>query len=336
MKLQTQSRAQLGAQLGYLDAEGRPSYRAIANLLRAPLRRWGLSQKRTVLDHARTELRAGGVEDVSDIPHVLQRLIQLGECDDLYIGHEPYLAPAAPRWIPAGDSVSAYLGVTVPPEGISLLDSDHRDIVRRIRVDTDEEAAVLKIAGVQEVLLAEWLVPPGYLRHASRRMRKPARSDKVSLAGFWELMERALTEEGLPLSDDADVRILGGRPGEFFGRHDSVQLEGRWTTEPGEGLWCAYRRGYGDTQWHPCVIAVAGDGRRALDLYDEDEWRWAVLARGRCVGTEEVVRADGLQVRLTFPAPSQVRAAMDILGRQSGAWTWHVSPDAPDLLRLFN
>jgi hypothetical protein len=81
-------------------------------------------------------------------------------------------------------------------------------------------------------------------------------------------------------------------------------------------------------------MAVAGDDRRALDLYDADEWRWAVLARGRRIGAEEVVRADGRRVQLTFPAPGQLRAAMDILGRPSGAWAWDVSPDGPDLWGL--
>ena len=336
MRLQTQSRAQLGAHLGYIDAETRPSNRAIASLLRAPLSRWGLSSKRAVLEYARVNLRAGGVDNVSGIPRVLQRLVDLGECDDLYVGHEPYLAPAAPRWIPVGGGVSAYLGVSEPPDGLSLVDSSHRDIVRRLRVETDEDAATLELAGAQEVSLADWLVPPGYLRHASRRMHQPARSDAVSLGGFWELLGKASDEEGLTLGADAEVRILGGRPGEFFGRHDSLQPEGRWTTDPGEGLWCAYRHGYGDTHWHPCIIAVAGEGRRALDLYNEDEWRWAVLARGRHVGAEEVVRTNGLRVQLTFPAPSQLRAAMDILGRPSGAWAWDVNPDGPDLWRLLN
>ena len=293
-----------------------------------------MSPKRAVLEHARAELRAGGVEDVSGVTRVLQRLVDLCECEDLYVGHEPYLAPATPRWISVGDGVSAYLGVSEPPDGLSLVDSGHRDIIRRLRVDTYEDAAALELAGVQEVSLEEWLVPPGYLRHASRRMRQPARSDAVSLGGFWELLEKDLTEEGLTLGADAEVRILGGHPGEFFGRHNSLQLEGRWTADPGEGLWCAYRSGYGDTHWHACIVAVSGDVRTVLDLYDEDEWRWAVLARGRRAGDEEVVQTDGLRVQLTFPAPSQMRAAMDILGRPRGAWAWDVSPDGPDLWRL--
>ena len=334
MRLRTQSRAELGTHLGYLDGEGTPSYRGIAGLLRAPLNRWGLSSKRAVLGHARAGLRACGIDDVSGVPRVLQRLVDLGECDELYVGQEPYLAPAAPRSISVGGGISAYLGAPEPPDGLSVVNSSHRDIVRRLRVDTDEDAAALELAGVQEVSLAEWLVPVDYLRHASRRLRLPARSDLVSLGGFWELLEEALTEEGQTLGADAEVRILGGRPGEFFGRHNSLKLEGRWTTSPGNGLWCAYRGGYGDTHWHPCIVAVAGDGRHALDLYDEDEWRWALLARGRYVGAEEIVRTSGPTVQLTFPAPSQLRTAMDILGGPSGAWAWDVSPDGPDLWRL--
>lgn len=334
MKLRTHSRTQLSAQFGYLDAEGRPSDRTVADILRAPLSRWGLSPKRAVLKHARAEFRAGGVEDVSDIPRVLRRLVDIGECEEVYVGHELYLAPTMPRWITVGEGVSAFLGVSEPPHGLSLLDSNHRDIVRRLRVGSDEDAAMLELAGVQEISLSEWLVPPGYLRHASRRIKRPARLDAVPLEGFWDLLEDALTEEGLTVSADAEVRFLGGRPGDFFGRHNSLQPEGRWTTDPGEGLWCAYRRGYGDTHWHPCIVAVAGDSQRVLDLYNEDEWRWALLARGRRVGAEEVVLTDGLRVQLTFPAPAQLRAAMDILGGPTGAWAWDVSPKGPDPWRL--
>ena len=226
MRLRTQSRAQLSTQFGYLDAEGRPSERAIANILRAPLSRWGLSPKRDVLKHARAEFRAGGVEDVSDIPRVLRRLVDIGECEEVYVGHELYLAPTRPRWIPVGEGVSAFLGVSEPPDGLSLVDSDYHDIVRRLRVGTDEEVAILELAGVEEVSLSEWLVPPGYLRHARRRMRQQARSDAVTLGRFWDLLEEALTEEGLTVSADAEVRFLGGRPGDFFGRHNSAQPEG--------------------------------------------------------------------------------------------------------------
>ena len=334
MNLRTLSRPQLGAHLGYVDGQGKPGFRAIADLLRAPLNRWGLSPKRAVLQYVRAELRAYGVEDLSRIPRVLQRLVDIGECDDLYVGHEPCLAPGTSRWIPVGDGVAAYLGVSEPPDALSLVDGDHHDIVRRFRVDTDEDAATLELAGVQEVSLADWLVPPGYISHASRRLRRPARSDEISLSGFWEIIENALTEEGLVLGSDAEVRILGGYPGEFFGRHNSSHPEGRWTADPEDGLWCAYRSGYGDTHWHPCIVSVSGKVRKVLDLYDDDEWRWAVLARGRCVGPEEIVRADAPKIQLTFPAPNQLRAAMDIVGPPTGAWSWNMSLGGPDPWRL--
>lgn len=334
MSLRILSRPQLGVHLGFLDEKGKPSYRAIADLLRAPLNRWGLSPKRTVLQHVRAELRACGVEDLSRIPRVLQRLIDIGDCDDLYVGHERCLAPATPRWISVGDGVSAYLGVSELPNGLSLVDGDQQDVVRRIRVDTDEDASILELAGVQELSLTDWLVPPAYISHASRRLGRPARSDKVHLSDFWELLENALIEEGFALSADANVRILGGCPGGFFGRYNSLQPEGRWTTDPDDGLWCAYRSGYSDKHWHPCIVAVSGNVRKVLDLYDEDEWRWAMLARGLSVGPEEVVQAAAPKIQLTFPAPSQMRAAMDIVGRPTGVWAWDVSPDGPDPWQL--
>ena len=336
MKIRIQSRDQLVAQFGYLDDEGKPSKLAIANLLRTPLSRWGLSPKRAVLDHARIELRACGIEDVSGIQRVLDRLVDLGECAEVNVGHETILAPATPRWISVGNSVSTYLGVSEPPDGLEAIENSHNDIVRRLRVDADEGSAILQLAGVREQSLLEWLTPLGYFRHITRRKQEPVRSDHYTLGQFWELLEKAIDEEGLPLDCDSDVRFLAGRPGTFFGRYYSSQPQGRWTTDPGQGLWCAYRRGYGEAHWHPCIVAITGENRRLLDLYNEDEWQWAVLARGRSVGNEEVVQSDGLTVRLTFPVPRQLRAAMDILGRPKGVWTWEVSPGGPDLRKLLN
>ena len=332
MTLRKLSREQLGAELGYVNGEG--SARATAELLREPLRRWGLSPKRALLRHAREQLRACGVEDVSEVPQVLQRLISLGECEEVRVGHEPYIAPAPPRWISVGEGTAVFLGVSQPPHELSIAEGDQRDILRRVVVEEEEDLAALEIAGALEVSLSRWLVPLDYHRLASRRLHRASRSDELSLSGYWGVLEEALVSEGLTLSDDAEVRFVGGRPGDYFGDYRASLPEGRWTTDPEPGVWCAYRRGYGDSHWHPCVVAVDEEGMRSLDLYDADEWRWALLARGHSVGVQEVVKVDGRSVRLTFPAPVQLRAAMDILGYPGGAWTWEAGPAALELLGL--
>ena len=217
--LETITREQLADALRLVEAGGEISERAVANLLRVPLSRWGLTPKHSLLSYARDQMRAAGIADVSSVPQVLACMIALGECDEVYVGHEIYVAPAQPRWIPVGAGIGAYLGVSGPPEGVLLAPTGgHRDIVPRIRVDSDDDAARLDLAGVREVSITEWLSPLGYLRHASRRLRKPARSDTFTLAGFWDLLEAELSREGLPLSPDADVRAVTGEPGQRIGR----------------------------------------------------------------------------------------------------------------------
>jgi hypothetical protein len=140
--------------------------------------------------------------------------------------------------------------------------------------------------------------------------------------------------EGLPLSVDADLRAVTGELGSFFGRHDATYPEGRWTTVVPDGVWCAVRRGYGERHWHPMVVAVDGEERRALDLYDFDEWRWALLGRGKRLGADEVHRISSGNVQLTFPAPEQLRAAMDLVGSPTAPWGWDIEPSAPDVWAL--
>ena len=338
MTINVLSKEQLGVQLGYLDTEGNPSIRGIASILRATLCRWGLSPKRTVLKYARNELRSCGIEDVSKVPRVLQRLIDYGECDAVFIGNEPYIAPSTPRWISVGNGISSFLGTPNPPEEFILMDDDHNSIIRRIRVNTEEDVELLEIAGVQEISLDEWLLPPGYAQHLSRRARKPVRNDTISLSSFWDTLTIAMTDDGLPLGPDAEVRFLGGSPGPdtYFGKYNSPSPEGRWVSDPGEGQWCAYRQGYGDGHWHPCIVSVTRIGRRVLDLYDNDEWQWAVLARGRNTESCEVVKRSGEHiVNLTFQPPSQLSAVLDILGKSCGPWKWEMYTDFPDMRQLY-
>src|SRR4051812_17430694 len=114
MTIETLTRAQLANDLGYTDAEGKPSERAIAQFMRDALGRWGLCPKRALLKHAREQLRAGDVS-ADSVPKVLQRLVALGECAEVTVGQEAYVAPAEPRWIASGGGLAVLLGpITVP------------------------------------------------------------------------------------------------------------------------------------------------------------------------------------------------------------------------------
>ena len=335
MTLETITPNQLADELHLYD-NGELSERAVADLLRAPLARWGLSPRSAVLRHTSEQLKAAGLsEPTTAVSRVLDRLLALGECDEVFVGHERYLAPAEPRWMSVGEESAVFLSTSALPEGVSLRGSANaRDITQRINVISEDDLAHLHLARVRRVSLEEWMRPLHYVRHAARRLRRPVRSDAIALGDFWDVLETSLAEEGLPLSADAEVRAVTGAPGDFFGRHDTPEVEGRWTDEPPDGVWCSFRRGYGEVHWHPTVIAVDGDVRRALDLFDLDEWRWAILARGRKLHSDEQVVGSEGQLRLAFPAPMQMVSAMDLIGIRTGPWTWGWPEGAPDLWGL--
>jgi hypothetical protein len=334
MIVETLTRAQLATDLRLSDSEGKASERASAGLMRDALGRWGLCPKRALLKHVREQLRA--VDVPTDIvPRVLERLVALGECTEVTVGHEAYVAPAEPRWVASSRGLGVVLGpITLPKETPRLASLGGHDVAVRVHVATEEQAASLNARGARQVSLMEWLHPLGFLRHAARRAGNPVRGDQCDLAAFWERLVEATHEEGLPIGPDAEVRALVGEPGGFFGRPTAVTIEGRWREAPPAGVWCAYRRGHGEGHWLPTVLAVDGDERRSLDLFDDDEWRWALLARSRAVGPPEVYRPLGDEVIVTWPLPAQLRAAMDIIGLPSGRWRWRVTDDAPDVWAL--
>ena len=334
MTVETIAKAELARELGYVDVDGNLSYRAIAQLLRDALGRWGLSPKRAILRYARDQLRASDLP-VDGVPEVLERLVARGECAEVVVGHESFVAPAEPRWIAVGGGCAVLLGSLAVPAGLSQADSLHpNDVTIRVALGSEERAAALDAAGARQVSLEEWLHPYDFLRHVARREGGAVRGDQWDLARFWERLVSLLTEEGLLLGQDAECRAVIGSAGSFFGRHTAAGVEGRWGEQPPNGVWCAYRRGHGDNRWLPTLISVDGNERRALDLFDDDEWRWALLARSKAAGVAEIVqRADG-EERVTWPLPAQLRAAMDIIGVPAGTWRWRIADDTPDLWSL--
>jgi hypothetical protein len=334
MTIETLTRFQFASELGYTDLEGKPSERAIAQFMRDAMGRWGMCPKRALLKHAREQLRAADVA-TDTVPRVLERLVALGECAEVAVGNEAYVVPAEIRWVTSGGGLAVLLGPVVAPAETPLLTPlAPSDVAVRVHVESEEQAATLEAHGARQVSLAEWLHPPGFLHHVARRTGDAIRIDQVALATFWEHLIDAVGKEGLQIAPDADVRAVVGEPGGFFGQHAAATLEGRWRVDLPDGIWCAYRRGHGEGHWLPTLISVEGDERRAFDLFDGDEWRWALLARSRAVGPAELVRRSGEEVHVTWPLPAQLRAALDIVGIPSGTWRWRLADDAPDLWAL--
>lgn len=334
MILESITRSSYAREIGLISDEGEISLRGMADLLRTPLSRWGLSSKARLLSYARSQLEAAGLRDQASgqIVTVLRHMVLLRDCVEVRIEGEPYIAPAQPQWIRTGDESATLLGVEPVPDGIGerVTAGWRRDIVRRIVVRNDQDLAALRIAGVRDTSLEEWLQPFGYLQHAMRRESRLIRSDELSLAQFWKLLVSALQEEGLLLGNDAEVRLVCADPGDYFGKHYSEACEGRWTEVATDGVWCAYRRGYNQAHWHPIIVAIDGGHLRALDLYDRDEWCWALLARGKSTGAEERVECRDGVVQLSFPAPDQFVAVMDLLGQRRSGWSWRVNDGALD------
>ena len=328
------SRDQLRSTLGLPSDDGNVAMRALADLIRSPLSRWGLSPQSAILQYVRDQLKAAGiVHHTSPSPaRVLTNLVRLGECARVSIRHEKYIAPAPPKWIRTGRESAALLSVSPRPEGVSkrVVESNGEDIVRRIWVRGDEDIAALRVAGIQESSIEDWLQPHEYLIYASQRKGRPVRDDELSVAKYWELLVSDVGDRGLPMSADAVVRAVTGEPGGYFGRASAATCEGRWSERIPEGVWCAYRRGYSDGHWHPIVLTVDGGQRRALDLFDHDEWRWALLGRGHSIGAHEHIERSDSKMRLKFPGPDQLVAAMDILGPRTNAWSWAVSKASPN------
>lgn len=337
MTIGVTSREKFARQLDLVVEGGAIPARGIAALLRQPLLRWGLSPRRRVLRFVREQLEASGLAEsvpADEVGLVLVRLQSMGECQEVFIGHERYVAPCPPRWIPTGEQTAVLLSVGPVPRDVVLLEAaSHMDLARRIRID-DDDLAALHMAGIRRCSLDEWIRPLDYLRHARRRLGQPVRSDTLTLAAFWELLVRSLAQEGRQLGEDAEVRVLSGAPGSFFGRYDAPACEGRWSAVADGGVWCGYRRGYSDAHWHPVVVSIDGSDRRVLDLYNDDEWRWALLARGRAVGASERVDEDESSVRLTFRPPAQLSSALDLLGPSIGPWSWSKNLGVPDLWSL--
>lgn len=335
MSLEIVSRDRYLQKMGYSSDNICFGDRLLANLLRVPISRWGLCRRRDVLGYVRKQLAAAGILDSMDgrLKLIMDRISELGDCEVTSLDGTSYLVPTSPVMIHTGNQCFAFLGSPCLPIGVPDISSDDKDIVRRFEIKNEDEdcIAFLDSINVKEVSISELFSYPDYLLHASRRMDRPVVSSEMNLGDFWTFLCHKLRDKGSKVDDVSSIRILSDAKGGLFGRHDNPKAQDRWIAADQLGVWCGYREGFNDRHWNPCIVEVTSDGAYALDLFDRDEWKWAVLSKGRSCGEDEIINIKEDTISLTFPAPSQLRAALSILGFQTRHWSWVVGSEVSKL-----
>jgi hypothetical protein len=340
MAFEISSRTALATSIGLVDADGNPSLIGVAELFRSVLSRWGLSSRKSIVRHCAKQIDAAGLREIfppEAVNDALDELIMRGEIQAVFVGHERFIAPSYPRWIRTSDDDGVLLGVAALPPGVqrgSPLSST--DTARRITGLSTGGVELLAMSNIEEISISEWLQPLQYRKFVHRRQDRPVRDHEMNLANYWSFLCAKASEEGSPIADDSYIRYLHGDPGGYFGRYSAPSLEGRWADEVGEGFWCAYRKGYSETHWHPCIVKSTGSERRCLDLYDHDEWKWAIIGRANLYGYVESIQQVNEEIRVSFPLPTQISTLLDLVGVSVGTWRWRVSPCFPLLRSLLD
>ena len=330
MNLKLISKDELRGEL--LDEDGEISSKGITDSLREIICRWGTAPKREVLAEVRRQLKLIDYSDNDRLRENLENLCSAGEVQEVFVEEESYIAPCEMRWIRVGENTAALLGVEPVPAGLELTQpASGSDWVRRVTLTTEEELVNLHLAGVRETTLSEWAKPPAFLQNMMRRQKRSSWSDQDNLSAYWELLEEELTARGNLLDDNSRVHAVVGPPGGFFGKQSAESDEGRWTAEIPNGIWCGARRGFNDNHWHWLILSVDGQERREIELYDYDEWCWALIARGKHYGKDEQISINDELLCFSFPPPEQLKFASHLLGGHLQGWQWRIFSGAPDL-----
>lgn len=328
---------------------------AIARLVRGAVQRWGVCAAGEVTRYVRQQAEAVGASASVDLVNeVRDRLIALGDIGRARSEGRPVLTRTPLKLVHLGDSMIAALGtVELPVEAERAIASVRGEpqpegegpfdplaaLVRRVQLDETVEVA-LRDAGAQWVTIDEWWAATardeemgaGAALHLERR----GGTEGAPLARLWDRLAEALEGRGTPGAAAEDVWILAGTPGGHFGKPPDV---GRWRSAMLEGTWCGRRRGPTELAPKPPVLVRVAEGRpaRLLDLHDEHEFVWAVLARGAALGDEEQVSFDEEtgRVQFHFPPPAAVARLMHLLGARVSAFGWCVPPRSRPVWRAF-
>lgn len=301
------------------DSVGAPAIGPIAEAARACVQNWRSPARARVTAYLHRQLIAAGFdeEQVRDrVGDVIDALIDIGDLTAIRLDGKASLVLSRRSFVSIGGIEDAILGAT--GGDTSVRSEPWR--YSRIRAVTPE--------GQSTEPFSDWLGRADYRRHLGRRLGGSADG---TISEYWAALTSSLQHEGNPL-DATRLRAVVEPPGAqspFFGRHNLPAVTGRWTTAVPDGIWCAVRPGRNPNEWHPIVATVAGPEVRALDLYDWDEWNWALLARGTAIGAPERSTWRDDMLAFEYPIPKQFVRALRLLGGPGERrWTWRLSETA--------
>lgn len=308
--LEVMAPASLGERLGLVIDDSVPSVPGIARAARAAVAAWRSPPRQRVTTYLTRQLIAVGIDDNlarNCVRNTLDSLLDIGDFASIRLDGKACLVLARASAVRIADNRHALLG---DQQG-GPIDDEGVGIARHVHEAAGDERALS---------FSEWLGPPDFIEHAVRRS-----GSVENLEEYWTLLSSSLRHEGQPIGSDS-VRILSLPPGTgngFFGQVSAPTVAGRWTTTASDGLWCAARPGRNEQHWHPIALHVDGSKLRSLDLYDWDEWSWALLARGRALALPERQNWDDGLLAFEHQVPAQFVRALKLLGREGPRkWTW--------------
>ncbi|RWB25120.1 MAG: hypothetical protein EOQ41_24555 [Mesorhizobium sp.] len=313
---QTTLRIRLGIEV---DEAGLPSVGSVAAIARACIQAWRTAGRARVTAYLNRQLLAAGFKEEQlreRVSEVIDALIDIGDVIAVRLDGKPSLVSSRQTLVRIAETAYTVLG-----EGGDnpTIQQDPRRYARGAAAGAEHPTALG---------FSDWLGPAQFRLYLARRLGGSADG---TINEFWATLQSTLRHQASPL-DLARLRAVVAPPSAeaaFFGRHNLPAVTGRWTSDVPNGTWCGVRPGRNPNEWHPILAHVEGSAAQALDLYDWDEWAWALLARGLALGAPE--RSNFLNGVLAFehPVPRQFTRALRLLGGPgSKAWTWRISEAA--------
>lgn len=349
----------LAAAIGLTEPNGEVTLAHAADHLRLAAARWGPTSRAKLSGHLRTTLRACGLDPKAHTPLIAAAFVQLFELgelvevdlteedeegEDTTTDTEDIDDPLRPAPRPTRRVILAAPTLRlVDLGGGHLLLGAHPSARLPIKrfgppacpahaarwVTTQAEREHLRLATAYELQPSDWLGPPEALTPLQRRAPDlTAHRCAELLPALWRAVVGGLECHGRPIDEPHRLSVLTAQPGAYFGQPTGPS--GRWRPlrAAPDGSWPAvYLPKNGPRR--PMLVEVQnGKALKVLDLYDEDELRWVILARAASVGEPELARLrlapEGPTLELTCWVPDQLRRLRSIAVVEG--WRWLFPP----------